>query len=330
MQIDTLNQNSFREVLIASYLFKDKRVAITGGTGFIGSHLISKISSHRPEAIRVISYGSRDLKIDKTTENIDVRIHKNSTEFIRNIISFRPDYIFILGGNSDPRLSVANPRLDLDFNLLNHFRLFIKLSKLRRRPSIIFASSVAVYASSPDPLVEDKSLTLPQSPYGIDKLATEGYLRFFSQQGDLRAFSVRLSATYGPGLKKQVVYDFIRRLIQDPHVLKIIGDGTEVRDLCYVDDQVDGLILLAKKAAYRGEIYNLGSGIGISVKDLAAAIAALLGIKPKISLELEKREKHHGQNWVLNIEKAKLLGHKPKVSLDEGLIKTIDWIRHNV
>lgn len=137
---------------------------------------------------------------------------------------------------------------------------------------------------------------------------------------------MRLSATYGPGLKKQVVYDFVQKLLADPTKLAVLGDGSEIRDLSYIDDQVEGLLVLAEKAEYEGEVYNLGSGQGISITDLAAKIIKAMGLEASIVLEKAKLEKHHGHTWILDIKKAASLGHKPKTDFDTGLRKTIEWV----
>ncbi len=308
------------------HFLKNKRIAITGGTGFIGSHLIEKILEQQPSAIRVISAGSGTERLKNHLTELEVKVHKNAREYIRHIVDFKPDYLFILGGNSDPRLSVTNPRLDLEYNLLYNFKLLQRLSRKPSNIKIIYISSVAVYANDTKPLNEELSLASPKSPYGINKLAMEGYIRFFAETYKIAGFSVRLSATYGPGLKKQVVFDFIQKLMKDPTQLSILGDGSEIRDFCYVDDQVNGLLLLAKKAPYKGEVYNLGSGEGISVADLAKKIINFMGLKPKIIFEKTKQEKHHGHTWVLDITKARELGHQPQTSIDSGLEQTIKWV----
>jgi UDP-glucose 4-epimerase len=306
---------------------KNKRVAITGGTGFIGSHLLAAILHQQPAAVRVISSGSKTDRIEQHLKSVELKIYKDAKNYVRLITQFKPDFLFILGGNSDPRLSVTNPQLDLEYNLLYNFELLQKLGASQSKTKVIYVSSVAVYGDGRSPLHEDLSSTAPKSPYGINKLAIEGYIRFFAQCQKLNAFSVRLSATYGPSLKKQVVYDFIQKLLKDPKQLAIMGDGSEIRDFTYVDDQVAGLLLLAEKAEYVGEIYNLGSGAGISVADLAEKIAGHMELRPKISFEKSKSENHHGKSWILDIQKASGLGHLPKTQLDDGLRQTIEWVK---
>lgn len=300
---------------------------MTGGTGFIGSHLLAKMLAQKPKAVRVISSGSSPDRIVKHLARLDLKVYTNSHDYVKHIVNFKPDYLFILGGNSDPRLSVASPRLDLKYNLLYNFDLLQRLSADQFTTKIVYVSSIAVYGDEPAPLSEDYSKTSPKSPYGINKLAIEGYVRFFAECHSLKGFSVRLSPTYGPGLKKQVVYDFIQKLMKNSKKLIVLGDGSETRDLSYIDDQVNGLLLLAEQARYEGEVYNLGSGQGITIASLASKIVELMELKSDIIFERKKHEKHHGQTWVLDIKKAKGLGHRPKIKFDDGLKKTIDWVR---
>ncbi len=314
-------------VAVSDSYFKNVRVVVTGGTGFIGSHLVAKILEHQPKAIRLVSSGSSTERVAKHLPSLELKTFKSAEQYTKLILEFKPDYLFILGGNSDPRLSISNPRLDLEYNLLYNFELLEAIHKSSLRPKIIYTSSVAVYGDCFEALEEQRSITVPKSPYGINKLATEGYIRFYAQTFGLEGFSVRLSATYGPGLKKQVVYDFIQKLLKDPQNLSVMGDGSEIRDLTYVDDQVDGLLLLAERANYTGEVYNLGSGVGISVAELGKKIGQLMELNPQIILEKGRHEKHYAQNWVLDIKQVRQLGHLPKTPIDEGLRKTIAWAK---
>ena len=308
--------------------FKNKRVAITGGTGFIGSHLLTKILKQDPSKVLLISRGSKTDRIRKHLSKIDLKLYSSSEEYVKLIIDFDADYLFILGGNADPRVSIIDPKVDFEHNLAYNFHL---LEGLRNAQSpklkIIYISSVAIYGDSKDsPFKEKTSATIPKSPYGINKLAMEGYVRFFSESFGIRGFSIRLFSTYGPQLEKQVVYDLIQKILHNPKILIIRGDGSEVRDLSYIDDQIGGLLLLSKKAKYKGEVYNLGSGVGISVKDLALKIAKLMRAKPEIIFKKENSDKYYGHTWIADISKISKLDYMPKTKLEDGLKKTIEWV----
>lgn len=309
--------------------FKSKIVIITGGTGFIGSHVLTEILNQNPSKVLVISRGSKTDRIKKHLSRINLKVYNSSREYVKYIIDFNADYLFVLGGNADPRLSVDNPKADFDHNLRYNFNLLEKLRKIKNsKLKIIYISSVAIYGDSKDsPFKEEISSTMPKSPYGINKLAMEGYIRFYSEHFGIKGFSIRLFSTYGPQLTKQVVYDLIKKILDNPEILIIRGDGSEVRDLNYIDDQINGLLLLSQKAKYSGEVYNLGSGVGISIADLAEKITKLMYVSPKIVYKKQSNEKYYGDKWVADISKVKNLKHHPKTSIEDGLRKTIAWIK---
>lgn len=308
---------------------RGKRIVITGGTGFIGSHLLASVLEYKPAKVLLVSRGSNTSKIGGYLSKIDLKIYHSSSDYVRHIVNFNPDYLFILGGNADPRVSLIDPKGDLESNLLYNFYLLDKFRSLKNtKIKIVYISSVAIYGESKKiPLEEEKSTTIPESPYGINKLAMEGYIRFFSKSFRINGLSVRLFSTYGPQLNKQVVYDFIQKLLHNPKSLTICGDGSEIRDLSYIDDQVNGLLLLAQKGKFKGEVYNLGSGVGISISNLALKIAKLMNLKPRLVYQKQNKETHHGKIWIADISKVMSLKHIPKTSFDTGLKKTIDWVK---
>ena len=107
--------------------FKNKRVAITGGTGFIGSHLLTKILKQDPSKVLLISRGSKTDRIRKHLSKIDLKLYSSSEEYVKLIIDFDADYLFILGGNADPRVSIIDPKVDFEHNLAYNFHLLERL-----------------------------------------------------------------------------------------------------------------------------------------------------------------------------------------------------------
>jgi nucleoside-diphosphate-sugar epimerase len=305
-----------------------QRVLITGGTGFIGSHLLEKILAQNPSEVKVLSYQNSSEFLKDSLETVEFSRFKDSADFIKQILDFEPDYLFLLGGNSDPRFSVNDPIRDFELNVFNHLKLLeaIKQKELQKI-KIIYTSSVAVYGSNECKDHSETSFTNPDSPYGVSKLAFEKYLRVFCKLYGLKGFSIRVFSTYGARLRKQVVYDFINRLLENPHKLELIGDGQEIRDLTYIDDQIQGILALTENGDYKGEAYNIGSGTGTKIIDLAYEISKQMNLTPEIVCTVNKTEKHHGKIWIADIRKALALGYKPQINLEEGLKKTIQWVK---
>ena len=166
------------------------------------------------------------------------------------------DVVFHLAGRVDVLGSVADPSHDLEVNGLTAFRLLEAIRTCSPGTRMVFASSAAVYGEATDrPLAEDAP-TVPVAPYGVSKLMAERYVAVHAPLFDLRTASLRLFPTYGPKLRKQVVYDLIAKVHANPEELTILGDGEQVRDFIFVSDVVEAFLLVAESAPLRGETYK--------------------------------------------------------------------------
>jgi UDP-glucose 4-epimerase len=303
--------------------FNGKKILVTGGTGFIGSHLAAALAEDNQVWVTGRSGQPKDLSKNITFAGVDI-----TTEGFHELIKHEQfDAIFHFAANVDPHRSVMEPWKDFEANLLATFTLLETLRGLKKKPSLIFASSVAVYGSCKDKkLSEDSSVPAPISPYGVSKLAAEKYVYVYARDFGIPAISLRIFSTYGPGLRRQVVYDFIDKLAKNPAKLEIIGDGSQARDLVFIDDQVANIIKVSEGAQYTGEVYNLGSAELYTTKDIAMAVIKGLDIKPEIVFTGEVR-KSDGQTWRADIAKMKKLGGQINVSLVAGISKTVAWYR---
>src|SRR5207245_6312022 len=119
--------------------------------------------------------------------------------------------------------------------------------------------------------------TRPLSPYGVSKLAAERFVFVYAAIYGIRAVSVRLFSSYGPRQRKQVIYDLIIKVRSRSSSVPLVGDGTQVRDLIYVSDAVEGMLLVASRGLHDGSAYNLCSGVGITISKLAEEVSTMLG-----------------------------------------------------
>lgn len=297
---------------------KNKKILITGGTGFIGSHLANKLATQNKVWItgrkKPVVYSGNFLKAD-------IRDNK----FINYIKNSKFDYIFHLAGNAVLETAFQSPVLDFEINAFATLRILEALRFLKHRPKFIFASSVAVYGACRDKkLTEDISVTIPISNYGVAKLAAERYVFTFAKQYGLPAVTFRIFPTYGPGLKRQIVYDFIKKLDKNQTKLEILGDGTQARDLVFIEDLVENMIKVSHKAKYKGEVYNLCSGKLYSTKRIAYCVARAMGLRPEFVFTGKIRI-FDGQSWLGNNSKIKKLGCKTTTSLQKGIAETVCW-----
>jgi UDP-glucose 4-epimerase len=301
---------------------KGKRILITGASGFIGTAVTKELVKYNKvlavgRGKEIIYPGITFIRGDVTEES-----------FIKSLDLGGVDYIFHLAGNTNHNLAFSDPFLDLKINFFSTFYILEALRNLdiKKRPRLVFASSVLAYGESSEKLNEDLSPTIPTANYGVSKLAAERYLYAFSRQYQISAISLRIFSTYGPGLYQRVIYDLINKLHGNPDSLEILGTGNEARDLVFIDDQIDNIIRVAKFAAYEGEVYNLGSGKSYTTKQIAKVVAISMQLNPKLIFSQEIRS-FDVKTTIADTGKIKKLGCKTKTSLDQGIKKTVDWYR---
>jgi len=300
---------------------KNKKFVVTGATGFIGSHLIKKLSSSgAPEVIG----------IDINISNCD--FHNSAVKILSRDISSagalddvldKDTVLFHLAARANVPLSVKDPGGDFRATLAGYFE---SIESARcKKSAVIFPSTASIFdPSNPQP-VSENSLIKPSSPYAAAKASGEAYSIAYHRCYGMDIKIARMFSVYGPGMKRFAIYDIINKIRKNHKEIEILGDGTQIRDYLYIDDVVDGLLLIAAKGT-PGEDYNLGSGIPVKLMDLAKKIAALMGF-PDIKINTTGRS-FSGDvlRWYADIKKISLLGFAPSVTLEDGLKKTIKHI----
>lgn len=308
--------------------WKNTKALVTGGAGFIGSHLSEILVSNGAD-VTIIDDLSRGDEGNLTTIRSAVHlrvldIRQIQWDKIFNEQSF--DVIFHLAANAYVPPSVDQPEWDYGINLAGSFKLLEFIRQVKWPGTLIYASSAAVYGDPQRIPIHEGDLTVPISPYGVGKLAVERYIAVYSQLYGIKAASLRLFSVYGPRQRKQVVYDMIRKLIGNPHELHIYGDGTQIRDFNYVEDTARAMMVAVEHAPLQGEVYNLASGRECSVHDLVDTICQILGVDPKRVYSGAVRP-GDPEKWTVDITRLKNIGYQPRVSLEEGLRRTVDWYR---
>ncbi len=298
-------------------------VLVTGGAGFIGSHLVERLNAA----------GARVTVLDHhaTPEHPNLApIHQHVTMIpmtveaaLETLDIGRFDTIFHLGGNPYVPPSVDDPVMDYEKNLHTTFKL---LERLRAHPTprFVYASSAAVYGNPTRLPIREDDPTLPISPYGVSKLASERYADVYSQLYGVRSSSARMFSVYGPRQRKQVIFDVMTKLIATPDQIEIFGDGTQERDFCHVDDAVSALLTIAACAPGKGEVYNVASGVSHSIKHVVETWCKILNLHPRLNSTGQVRA-GEPDKWTVDISALKKLGFVPHMSLEEGLRQIKDW-----
>jgi len=304
------------------------RILVTGGCGFIGSHLVEHLVT-RGAAVWVLDNlqaGTPDNLIAVKSQ-VDLVIGDvRDPDCVKRVVGLsRPAYVFHLAANASVPGSVEDPAYDFETNSAGTFALFDALRGYGRSEKVILASSGAIYGQPQIfPIMEELPWD-PISPYGASKVCAETIARMFYRVYGLPVVTARIFNTYGPRMARFVVLDFLRKLRYNPNVLEVLGNGQQTRDFTFVADTVQGLLLLAERGL-TAEAYNLSSGCSVSVTEVAQMLIAALGLTGKTRITYTGSSwLGDAQRWVVSIEKIGRLGYIPTVDLENGLAKTIQW-----
>jgi UDP-glucose 4-epimerase len=309
-------------------IFEGRRVLVTGGCGFIGSHLVEQLVA-RGAAVWVLDnlQAGTPNNLSSVRNQIDLVIGDvRDPDCVKRVVALsRPTYVFHLAANASVPGSVENPAYDFETNSAGTFALFDALRGYGRSEKVVLASSGAVYGQPQVfPIVEGQ-LWDPISPYGASKVCAETIARMFQRVYGLPVVTARIFNTYGPRMARFVILDFLRKLQYNPNELEVLGNGQQVRDFTFVTDTVQGLLLLAERGLL-AEAYNLSSGCSVSVTELAQMLIAALGLTGQTRITYTGSSwLGDAQRWVVSIEKLGRLGYVPTVALENGLAKTIQW-----
>lgn len=302
---------------------------ITGGCGFLGSHLVEGLVADGA-AVTVLDNlnGGRRANLTAVADRIklvegDVRDRDALGDILAEV---RPDVVYHLAANASVPGSVDDPLQDFEANAVGTCVLLETLRKLGVTPKVVLASSGAIYGQ-PDrfPISEDFP-PAPISPYGVSKLCAEHVARIYLEVFGIPTVIARIFNSYGPRVPRYIVFDFLRKLERDPTRLEILGDGKQQRDFTYVADTVAGLRLLADRGA-PGEAYNISSGQNHSVTELATMLVDILGLRNVEFHYTGASWAGDAQYWKVDVTKLKALGMGEGVSLEEGLRRTAEWFR---
>jgi UDP-glucose 4-epimerase len=299
------------------------RVLVTGGAGFIGSHLINALiaEGHDVVAVDDLSTGRAGNVPDSVVfHELDI----NDPAFERVVADLRPDVMYMLAFNTNVPRSVRDPVFDA--RSLSGTLQTLELARRYRVGKVMFSSSSFVYGDAARIPTPETEPIIAANPYIITKVAAEHYVQFYRSVYGVDAVIFRYATTYGPGQVGGAMADYIRS-IHAGGAATIYGDGTKTRDYLFVGDVI-AANLQALDFSFAPDvvpIVNLGTGVETSLNTLYKEIGRLLG-RPDAEPSFEPDRPGEIMRTLLDTTKAReMLGWQPKVTITEGLQRTIDW-----
>jgi len=303
------------------------KVLVTGGAGFIGSHLVDRLikEDHKVVVVDNLSTGKKEnLNPKARFYQIDIQDPEIPQIFQKE----KPEVVFHFAAQIDVRKSVKDPMSDAKVNILGSLNLLGNCKKYKVK-KFIFASSVGVYGEPKTLPVKENHPLNPIAPYPVTKLAIEKYLNYFQTQG-LDFVSLRYSNIYGPrqssGGEGGVVAIFIDKILKGERPI-IFGNGKQTRDFLYVDDAVKAAILALN--APSSSIYNVGTNKEITINDLLELLSKILKVKVKPIFQ-SLRQGEIIKSRVDYSKAKKELNWQPKYNLEEGLKETVKWFKEHL
>ena len=300
------------------------KILVTGGAGFIGSHLCDALIQANHEVVVV------DNLILGKLENINHLIELPDFHFYKeDILNFEGlkqifnehafDMVFHMAANSDIQKGSADPEIDFNLTFKTTFNVLQCLKEFNVK-KLFFASTSAIYGETSDLLTEDYGPLRPVSNYGAGKLASEAFISAFSAAYDIQTWITRFPNVVGERFTHGVIYDFIHKLKSNPNELEVLGNGEQNKPYLYVKDLIEGILFVCNNSHERFNVYNLGSNTRTKVKEIAKMVIEEMGLNARINYTGGDR------GWVgdvpefkYDVSKINQLGWKAKYTSNESV-----------
>lgn len=306
---------------------------ITGASGFIASNLVDYLleKGHKVIGYDNLSTGQRQF-LEKAGTNTNFTFIQGDildTNQLGRAMQ-GADFVFHLAANADVRFGLDHPERDLQQNTIGTFNV-LEAMRLNEIKQIAFSSTGSVYGEAVlIPTPENSPFPVQTSLYGASKLAGEGLLSSYAEGFGFKVWIFRFVSILGERYSHGHVFDFYKKLLKNPAELNILGNGQQKKSYLYVGDCIDAMIMAIDKATQRINIFNLGTNEYCQVKDSVGWISAYLNVTPELKYTGSER------GWIgdnpfifLDCKKIRDLGWQPKLSIEEGIINTLQYLEKN-
>ncbi len=288
------------------------KTLVIGARGFIGSHLTEFLASYG----EVVAVSLSSLQGGHRRQQI--------AQLLRSI---KPDVCVNCSGAAHVPNSFSDPQNDFELNTASVFEMLVAIREQSPHTKFVHLSSAAVYGNPVRlPIGESAPLT-PVSPYGYHKLAAEQICQEFSKIYGINTVSLRIFSAYGPGLRKQLLWDVYCKW-RNSGDLELFGTGAEERDFIFIDDVCAAIQTIVKSATFVGESINVGSGEAKSIREIVTLFLHELGGSGNVRFAGRKRE-GDPDCWCADIASLRSLGFECKTSIASGIKATAQWLKEH-
>ena len=307
------------------------KILITGGMGYVGSHLIDLLLKDKHKIVLLTKSYSKKKNISQVkskikVEKIDVT---NQRKLSNSIEQHKPDIIIHLAGITSHSKSFETPLDDVEQNAKSTLFILEKLKQMQHKCRFVLGSSFIVVGKPSKLPVDEKTSCWPTTVYGANRLASEHYCKIYHEVYGLDTVIFRITNSFGP--REQVIptKNAVNFLIHEAflgNTITIFNQGKFFRDLIYISDVVSGIKIIMKKGK-AGELYWISSGRKTWFHNLGKSLEKLTDAKVKFVKEPNYTKKVDVGNFVVNNSKLRALGWKPKISLDQGIKETLEYFK---
>lgn len=304
------------------------KVLVTGGAGFIGSHLCKRLvkEGHQVVAVDNLSNGSLE-NLKGLEENLQFAFYQfdvNNTIKLRAVFDKHPfDMVFHLAANADVNKGEESAVIDIE-NTLQTTLSVLEMMRIYEIKKFFLASSSTVYGNAEERLQEHRSIMRPISHYGAAKLASEAFVSSYSSLHDFQVWIARFCNAVGPNMAHGVIPDLIRRLKRHPETLEVYGDGTQTKPYIWIDDLVEGVMTILEKTNEPYNTYLVGVDSNVTVDQIAQIVMDEVGVHVPI---------HYGgrysgwkgdvRQYRYDVSQLRLMGWTPKFTSEEAVRKAV-------
>ena len=310
-----------------------KKVIVTGCAGFIGSNLVDLLLKKNFSVLGIDNLSTGHLRnLDDANKNKNfhfVKLDLLDIKKIKNLFK-NIDMVFHLAANADVRYGIDNPKKDLEQNTIVTFNI-LESMRVNGVKKIIFSSTGSIYGeTSIIPTPENVEFPIQTSFYGASKLACEGLIQAYCDHYNFKSWIFRFVSILGERYSHGHVYDFNKKLLKNNNSLSVLGNGKQKKSYLNIKDCLSAIMIAILKSPKKVNIYNLGTNQFSTVSNSVNQITKRLSLKPKINYKGGKR------GWpgdvptiYLNTRKIRKLGWKPKHTINESIVETLEFLIKN-